>query len=84
MLLVGALAAGSRVLLKMNVPDGSVEAVAVVLPSLHAPTVSPLSDTGWVAVETVMEEKVVRQIVPKLKSAGAEGIIEIPLNKVIP
>ena len=54
-----------------------------ILPSLHAPTVSHLQETDWVAIETVVEEKVVREIIPQLKKAGAEGIIELPLNKVI-
>jgi len=54
-----------------------------ILPSLHAPTVNALSSKGWVAVESVVEEKIVREIIPRLKAAGAEGIIEIPLNKII-
>ncbi len=83
MLLQGALAAESRVLLKMNAPAGKVEAVAKILPALHAPTINQLSTNGWVAIESVVEEKVVRQIIPELKRAGAEGIIELPLNKVI-
>jgi ATP phosphoribosyltransferase len=83
MLLQGALAAESRVLLKMNVPSGKVAAVSKILPALHAPTINPLSGDGWVAIESVVEEKVVRQIIPELKRAGAEGIIELPLNKVI-
>jgi ATP phosphoribosyltransferase len=83
LLLQGALAAESRVLLKMNAASAKVEAIARILPSLHAPTVNHLSDSGWAAIESVVEEKVVRQIIPELKRAGAEGIIEIPLNKVI-
>ncbi len=83
MLLQGALAAESRVLLKMNVPSGKVAAVSKILPALHTPTINPLSGDGWVAIESVVEEKVVRQIIPELKRAGAEGIIELPLNKVI-
>ena len=83
MLLQGALAAESRVLLKMNAPAGKVEAISKILPALHAPTVNPLSADGWVAIETVIEEKVVREIIPELKRVGAEGIIELPLNKVI-
>jgi ATP phosphoribosyltransferase len=83
MLLQGALAAESRVLLKMNAPAGKVEAISKILPSLHAPTVNPLASSGWVAVESVVEEKVVREIIPELKRVGAEGIIELPLNKVI-
>jgi ATP phosphoribosyltransferase len=83
MLLQGALAAESRVLLKMNAPAGKVAAVSKILPALHAPTINPLSGDGWVAIESVVEEKVVRQIIPELKRAGAEGIIELSLNKVI-
>ena len=84
LLLKGALAAETRVLLKMNTARRNVAAVVKILPSLHAPTVNTLSDAEWVAIETVVEEKVVREIIPELKRAGAEGIIEIPLNKVIP
>ncbi len=83
LLLQGALAAESRVLLKMNAPSGKVEQISGILPSLHAPTINPLGTAGWVAVESVVEEKVVREIIPELKRAGAEGIIELPLNKVI-
>jgi ATP phosphoribosyltransferase len=84
MLLNGALAAENRVLLKMNVRAAAVAAVTQILPALHAPTVSALNTSGWVAVESVVEEAVVREIIPKLKKAGAEGIIELPLNKIIP
>jgi ATP phosphoribosyltransferase len=83
-LLRGALAAESRVLLKMNAPADKADAVARILPALHAPTVNTLSTPGWVAIESVVEERVVREIIPQLKRAGAEGIIELPLNKVIP
>ena len=83
LLLAGALAAESRVLLKMNVPAASLKAVTAQLPSLHAPTVSALNESGWHAVESVVEERVVREIVPLLRKAGAEGIIELPLNKVV-
>ncbi len=83
MLLQGALAAESRVLLKMNAPASKVAAISKILPSLHAPTVNPLASSDWVAVESVVEEKVVREIIPELKRVGAEGIIELPLNKVI-
>jgi len=83
MLLQGALAAETRVLLKMNVAEGKINKVLPILPSLHAPTVNALSSRGWVAVESVVEERIVREIIPKLKAAGAEGIIEIPLNKII-
>lgn len=83
LLLTGALAAESKVLLKMNAKTGDVEMLSGILPSLHAPTVNHLQDSDWVAIETVVEEKVVREIIPQLKKAGAEGIIELPLNKVI-
>jgi ATP phosphoribosyltransferase len=83
MLLQGALAAESRVLIKMNVPSDRVTAVSAILPSLHAPTVNKLNDEKWVAIESVVEEKIVRDIVPPLRAAGATGIIELPLNKVI-
>jgi len=83
MLLQGALAAESRVLLKLNVAEVDLEKVLGILPSLHSPTVNRTNDEGWFAVETVVEEKIVRDIVPPLRAAGAEGIIEVPLNKVI-
>jgi len=83
LLLQGALAAESRVLIKLNVPSDKLDAVSAILPSLHAPTVNTLNDSGWCAVESVVEEKVVRDIVPPLRAAGATGIIELPLNKVI-
>lgn len=84
LLLQGALAAEEKVGLKMNVPERSLKRVMSLLSSLHAPTISELSDSGWFALEVVIDEKIVRDIIPKLKSVGAEGIIEYPLNKVIP
>jgi len=84
MLLKGALAAENMVLLKMNVLAGNVDIVTEILPSLHAPTVSTLNSKGWMAIESVVDEKIVRKIIPQLKEAGAEGIIELPLNKIIP
>ena len=84
MLLSGALRAEGKVLLKMNAKKGDVAAVASVLPALHAPTVNTLSDPSWVAIEAVVDESVVREIIPKLKAAGAEGMIELALNKVVP
>jgi len=83
MLLQGALAAESRVLLKLNVAEANLPQVLGILPALHSPTVNKISADGWFAVETVVESKVVRDIVPPLREAGAEGIIELPLNKVI-
>ena len=84
MLLKGALAAEAKVGVKMNVPEKSLAAVEALLPALRKPTVSRLSEAGWCAVETILDEKLFRSLVPKLKAAGAEGIIEYPLNKVIP
>jgi ATP phosphoribosyltransferase len=84
LLLKGALAAEEKVGLKMNVPQKSLKRVMSLLSSLHSPTISELSDTGWYAIEVVIDEKIVRDIIPKLKSVNAEGIIEYPLNKVIP
>lgn len=84
MLLKGVLAAGGRVLLKLNVDRKHLDSVLRKLPALHAPTVNHLSMEGWFSVETVVEERVVREIIPSLKAAGAEGIIEISLNKIVP
>ncbi len=84
LLLRGALAAETKVLLKLNVEAARLDAVTKLLPALHAPTVMPLSGSGWYAVESVVDEPVVRTLIPKLKAAGAEGIIELSLNKVIP
>lgn len=84
MLLRAALEANSKVGLKMNLPKGNLSKVIASLPALRKPTVSQLSDPAWVAVETIVDEKVVREIVPILKDNGAEGIVEYPLNKIIP
>ncbi len=84
LLLKGALAAEEKVGLKMNVPDKSMKRVMTLLSAMHSPTVSQLSDKGWYALEVVIDERIVRDIIPKLKSVGATGIIEYPLNKVIP
>jgi ATP phosphoribosyltransferase len=83
MLLKGALRAEKLVGLKMNVPEALLEAVVRILPSLNAPTVAGLYNTKWFSVETVVESKIVRDLIPRLIKAGAEGIIEYPLNKVI-
>lgn len=83
LLLEGALRARDLVGLKMNVPRPCLRSVNAMLSSLRDPTISPLAREGWVAVETVMEEKTVRSIIPRLKQLGAEGIIEYPLNKVV-
>lgn len=84
LLLKGALAAEEKVGLKMNVPDKSMKRVMTLLSAMHSPTISQLSDKGWYALEVVIDERTVRDIIPKLKSVGASGIIEYPLNKVIP
>jgi ATP phosphoribosyltransferase len=83
MLLRGALEAESKVGLKMNVRDKHLKQLLASLPALRNPTISSLSQKGWVAVETIIDEHVVREFIPKLKAAGAEGIIEYPLNKVV-
>ena len=83
MLLNGALEARYKVGLKLNLPDHKLEAMLHELPSLRRPTISQLAGGGWVAVETIIDESVVREIIPQLKALGAEGIIEYPLNKVV-
>ncbi|HAT36021.1 MAG TPA: ATP phosphoribosyltransferase [Rhodospirillaceae bacterium] len=82
LMLEGALAARHKVLLKMNVPTDAVDEVAAQLPSLHAPTVNQLTDKAWVAMETVVERTQVRDLIPKLKAAGAQGILELDLKNV--
>ena len=84
LLLRGALEARDKVGLKMNVPATALDQVVATLPSERSPTVSQLASKDWVAVETVIAESVVREIIPQLKSLGAEGIVEYPLNKVVP
>jgi ATP phosphoribosyltransferase len=84
MLLKGALLAEEKVGLKMNVQRNKLDKVMKTLPSLHTPTISNLSDEGWVAIEVIIDEKTARDIIPNLKRAGAQGIVEYPLNKVIP
>jgi len=83
MLLEGAINAGTKVGLKMNLRKADLETVLALIPALRNPTVSHLADEEWIALETILEENVVRKIIPQLKRAGAEGIIEYPLNKVI-
>ena len=83
MLLVGALDAQKRVLLKLNAPSKNLAKITAALPALHAPTVNKLNDADWFAVESVVEEHQVRDLIPVLRNAGATGIIELPLNKVI-
>jgi len=83
LMLQGAIAAASKVGLLLNVHRNDLAGVLGVLPALKKPTVSALSDPEWVAVNTIIEEAVVRQILPKLKAAKAEGIVEYPLNKIV-
>lgn len=83
LLLKAALAAESKVGLKMNIEEKNLANLLQSLPALRNPTISSLSLAGWIAVETVIDEHVVRDIIPELKAAGAEGIIEYPLNKVV-
>ena len=83
LLLKGALNARDLVGLKLNLPEEALKKLLEALPALRKPTVSHLAQGGWVAVETIIEERIVREIIPKLKSLGAEGIIEYPLNKVV-
>ena len=83
MLLIGALEAQRRVLLKCNAPEKTLAKIVKVMPALHAPTVNKLNDSGWYAVESVVEERQVRDLIPALKTNGATGIIELPLNKII-
>ena len=82
-LLKGALEAEAKVGLKMNVPKDKLDEVSSQLPALHTPTISAQTDADWVALEVIVDKSVVRDIIPALKRAGAEGIIEYPLNKVI-
>lgn len=83
LMLRGALEAGSKVGLKLNLPRAALENVIARLPALRNPTISPLSNPDWVALETIIDESVVREIIPVLKTYGAEGIVEYPLNKVV-
>lgn len=83
LLLKGALEAEAKVGLKMNVARKNLDRLLKTLPALRNPTISNLSQEGWVAVETIIDERVVREIIPALKAVGAEGIIEYPLNKVV-
>jgi ATP phosphoribosyltransferase len=83
LMLRGAIAAEGKVGLMMNVPLDLLERIVAVLPALQKPTVASLADDGWVAVNTVIDESVVRDLIPRLKEAGASGIVEYPLNKII-
>jgi ATP phosphoribosyltransferase len=83
LLLKGAIHAVDRVGLMMNVPEESLDVVLKLLPALGTPTISPLADSRWVAINTVVEEKIVTELFPRLSEAGARGIVEYPLNKII-
>ena len=83
LMLKAALNARGKVGLKMNLPDASLEKALELLPSLRRPTIAKLAEEGWVAIETIIEETVARQLIPELKEIGAEGIIEYPLSKIV-
>jgi len=83
LMLNGAIAAKGRVGLMMNVEKKNLEKVLALLPALDSPTISTLSDAGWAALNTVLEESVLRDVIPQLKNAGATGIVEYPLNKIV-
>src|SRR5436190_3229247 len=83
LLLKAAIEAETKVGLKMNIEQKNLQGLLESLPALRRPTISNLSQPGWVAVETIIDEHVVRELIPQLKAAGAEGIIEYPLNKVV-
>ena len=82
LLLKAALEAQGRVGIMVNVRRDDLDRVLGLLPALHRPTISPLSDAGWVAINTVIEERTVRDLIPRMKALGAEGIVEYPLNKI--
>ncbi|MGZ4109159.1 MAG: ATP phosphoribosyltransferase, partial [Actinomycetota bacterium] len=82
-LVLGALRAEGRVLIKLNVGEGALQKVLEVVPSMKAPTVSPLSEGGY-AVETVVEKRTVNTLIPQLKAAGATDILELPISKIVP
>ena len=79
-----ALLARGKVGLKMNLPKDKLALISERLPSLRRPTISQLTEENWIAVETIIDETVVRDIIPELIALGAEGIIEYPLNKIVP
>ena len=83
LLLQGALRAESLVCLKMNAPAAKLDAILALLPSLNSPTVAPLQNGEWLSLETVVSTGIVRDLIPQLREAGAEGILEYALNKVI-
>jgi ATP phosphoribosyltransferase len=83
LMLCGAIAAQGRVGLMLNVDKNYLAGVLAVLPALKRPTISTLADSDWVAVNTILEESAVREVIPRLKAANAQGIVEYPLNKVV-
>jgi ATP phosphoribosyltransferase len=83
LMLRGAIDAQAQVGLMLNVKREDLEGVLAVLPALNSPTISQLSDSEWVAVNTILEERVARDVIPRLKAARAAGIVEYPLNKVV-
>jgi ATP phosphoribosyltransferase len=83
LLLKAAIEAYGRVGLMLNVEREHLERVLGLLPALQRPTISPLSEDGWVAVNTIIEERTVRELIPRLKGAHAQGIVEYPLNKIV-
>ena len=83
-MLSAAMAAEGKVGLKLNVSRDKLDAVLAILPSLHGPTVAPLAGDEWVAVDTILDEREVRKLIPRLKDTGASGIVEYPLSKIVP
>ena len=83
LLLGAAIRAHGCVGIMLNVQQADLDRVLGLLPALHRPTISPLSDAGWVAINTVIEERTVRDLIPRMKAVGAEGIVEYPLNKIV-
>jgi ATP phosphoribosyltransferase len=83
LLLKAAIEAQGRVGIMLNVRSADLQAVLALLPALQRPTISPLSDSEWVAVNTIIEERTVRDLIPRLKAARAQGIVEYPLNKIV-
>jgi ATP phosphoribosyltransferase len=83
LLLRAAIEAHGRVGLMLNVRRADLEKILALLPALQRPTISSLSDEDWVAVNTIIEERMVRDLIPKMKAAGGQGIVEYPLNKIV-
>jgi ATP phosphoribosyltransferase len=83
LLLKAAIEAQGKVGIMLNVRKADLQKILALLPALQRPTISPLSDNEWVAVNTIIEERTVRDLIPKLKASGAQGIVEYPLNKIV-